>query len=71
MKLGKFDSLLARNRAAHFLTASIGEMHQLMINENISFIYSGDNPYQEDTVQYNAFRMMSNNYSSLEALKNE
>jgi hypothetical protein len=71
MKLGKFDSLLARNRAAHFLTASIGEMHQLMINENIDFVYSGDNPHQEQTVAYNAFRMMSSNYSSLEALKHE
>ena len=71
MKLGKYDSLMAKNRAARFLTASIGEMQQLMISENIDFVYSGENPHPEGTIEHNAFRLMSSDYSSLEALKNE
>jgi hypothetical protein len=71
MKLGKYDSLMAKNRAARFLTASIGEMQQLMISENIDFVYSGENPHPEGTIKHNAFRFISSDYSSLEALKNE
>lgn len=70
MKLGKYDSLTAKNRAARFLTASIGEMSQLMINENMTPTYSGENPHEEGTIEHNAFRLMSNEYSALEALKN-
>jgi hypothetical protein len=71
MKLGKYDSLMAKNRAARFLTASIGEMQQLMISENINFVYSGENPHPEGTIEHNAFRLITSDYSSLEALKNE
>lgn len=71
MKLGKYDSLMAKNRAARFLTASIGEISQLMINENMTPMYSGENPYPEGTIGHNAFRLLSSDYSSLEALKNE
>jgi hypothetical protein len=71
MKLGKYDSLMAKNRAARFLTASIGEIQQLMISENIDFVYSGENPHPEGTIEHNAFRLISSDYSSLEALKNE
>jgi hypothetical protein len=71
MKLGKYDSLMAKNRAARFLTASIGEMQQLMISENIDFVYSGENPHPEGTIEHNAFRLITSDYSSLEALKNE
>jgi hypothetical protein len=52
MKLGNYDSSMAKNRAARFLTASIGE-----------------NPYEEGTIESNAFRLISNEFSSLEALK--
>lgn len=69
MKLGNYDSLMARNRAARFLTASIGEMSQLMIEEGMSPEYSGENPYEEGTIESNAFRLISNEFSSLEALK--
>ncbi len=71
MKLGNYDSLTAKNRAARFLAASIGEMTQLMMNENMTPAYSGDNPHPEGTIEHNAFRLMSSDYSSLEALKNE
>jgi hypothetical protein len=70
MKLGKYDSLMARNRAARFLTASIGEMSQLMVSENMSPVYSGENPHEEGTIEHNAFMLISNEYSALEALKN-
>lgn len=71
MKLGNYDSAMARNRAARFLTASIGEMQQLMISENIDFVYSGENPHPEGTIEHNAFKVITSEYSSLEALKNE
>lgn len=69
MKLGKYDSLMAKNRAARFLTASIGEMSQLMASENMAPVYSGENPHEEGTIEYNAFMLISNEYSALEALK--
>jgi hypothetical protein len=71
MKLGKYDSLVAKNKAARFLLTSIGEMDQLMADEGIDFDYSGDNPYSEGTIEYNAFRITSSEHASLEALKNE
>jgi hypothetical protein len=70
MKLGKYDSLMAKNRAARFLAASIGETSQLMTLENMSLVYSGENPYEEGTIEHNAFRLLSSEYSALEALKN-
>ena len=69
MKLGKYDSLMARNRAARFLTASIGETSQLMASENMTPVYSGENPHDEGTIEHNAFRLISSEYSALEALK--
>lgn len=71
MKLGKYDSLIARNRAARFLLLSIGEMNQLMIREGMGSGYSGENPHREGTIEYNAFKMTSSEHSSLEALKND
>ena len=71
MKLGKYDSLMAKNRAARFLLVSIGEMNRLMIEENMGSTYSGNNPHQEGTMEYNAFKMTSSEHSSLEALKDE
>jgi hypothetical protein len=71
MKLGNYDSAMARNRAARFLTTSIGEIQQLMISENIDFVYSGENPHPEGTIEHNAFKVVTSEYSSLEALKNE
>lgn len=70
MKLGKYSSSMAKNRAARFLTASIGEMSQLMTKEDMSPVYSGANPHEEGTIKHNAFRLLSNEYSALEALKN-
>ena len=69
MKLGSYNSLMAKNRAARFLTASIGEMSQLMAREDMSPAYSGENPHEEGTIEHNAFRLISNEYSALEALK--
>jgi hypothetical protein len=69
MKLGKYDSSMAKNRAARFLTASIGEMSQLMATENMTHVYSGENPHEEGTIEHNAFRLISSEYSALEALK--
>lgn len=71
MRLGKYDSLMAKNRAARFLLMSIGEMNGLMTQEQMGSTYSGDNPHQEGTMEYNAFKMISSEHSSLEALKNE
>jgi len=71
MKLGKYDSAMARNRAARFLTASIGEMSKLMAQEGMNPSYSGENPHQEGTIEHNAFRLMSSEYSSLGSLRNE
>ena len=69
MKLGEYDLLMAKNRAARFLTSSIGEMSQLMVSEGMTPAYSGENPHEEGTIEHNAFRLMSNEYSALEALK--
>jgi hypothetical protein len=68
MNLGNYDSAMAKNRAARFLTASIGEMSQLMAVEGFNPAYSGENPHQEGTIEFNAFRLMSGEYSSLEKL---
>jgi hypothetical protein len=40
-----------------------------MAGEDMSPAYSGENPHEEGTIQHNAFRLMSNEYSALEALK--
>lgn len=69
MKLGNYDSAMARNRAARFLTASIGEMSQLMAKEGMNPEYSGENPHEEGTIEFNAFRLISSEFSSLEALR--
>lgn len=71
MKLGKYDSLMAKNRAARFLLMSIGEMNRLMTEEDMGSAYFGENPHREGTIEYNAFKMISSEHSSLEALKNE
>lgn len=69
MKLGNYDSSMARNRAARLLTASIGEMSQLMAKEGMSPEYSGENQHEEGTIGFNAFRLISSEFSSLEALR--
>ena len=71
MKLGTYDSSMAKNRAARFLLMSIGETNRLMVEERMGSTYSGDNPHQEGTMEFNAFKMISSEHSSLEALKNE
>lgn len=68
MKLGKYDSAIARNRAARFLAASIGEMCQLMEENGIEPSYSGENTHQEGSIEFNAFRMASSEYSALQSL---
>lgn len=62
---------MARNRAARYLTASMGEISQLMIREGMSLKYFGENEYDEGTIEHNAFKVISSNYSSLKALNNE
>jgi hypothetical protein len=71
MKLGEYDSLMAKNRAARFLAASIGEMHQLMTDENVVIPYYGGNPYVEGTLEYNAMTLVYSELKSLQALKDE
>lgn len=69
MRLGKYDSATARNRAARFLAASIGEMCQLMSENGMEPSYSGESGHPEGSIEYNAFRMASSEYSALQNLK--
>ena len=71
MKLGKYNSLMAKNRAARFLATSIGEIHQLMADEEIAIPYYGGNPYAEGTLGHNAITLAYSELKSLQALKDE